>query len=342
MNDINLKEPSYENAGELTKNLISFCGHILVNYQDVLNDRELFVCQLVIKGQSMQSVSKTLGLSRDLVRQIFLKAIRKMKAACHETIKEIAMLKEQNEALKIRNQILENELLSEQNLKEAEILQSQQQALCRNARRLLNTPIDSLPLPPRVKNVLSSANITHFSDIPQFSVDDYYKMKNCGRKTIVDMQAYLSKFSLKLGMTFDEIVARLARLSDEDIQIEDINSRTRLTFEKDFAAFIATADRPTNKENVQVITTLPQIEKAKEITLDDICARIGQSKKGKRKWSRKVKQILLNNNIDTLDKLLSLRPDDFLNIEGVGKTTLYHTRKAIESFGIVWSDAQNN
>lgn len=339
MKDFDQKERSYEEVGELNRNLISFCGHILVNYQDVLNDRELFVCQLLIKGQSLLSVSKTLGLSKELVRLIFLKAIRKIKAAYHETIKEMAMLKEQNEALKIRNQILENELLSEQSLKEAETVQSQQQALCRNARRLLNTPIDSLPLPPRVKNVLSSANITHFSDIPQFSIDNFYKMRNCGRKTIEELQAYLSKFSLEMGMTYDEIVARLATLSDEDIQIENVNSRTRLTFEKDFAAFIATAARPTNKENVQVIPPPPQIEKAEEITLNDICARIGLSKKGKRKWSRKVKQILLNNNIDTLDKLLSIKPDDFLNLEGVGKTTLYHTRKAIESFGIVWSDA---
>lgn len=342
METIDQKDLSLDTA-DLNRNVQYFCGSVLLYYQDILNDRELFVCKLLIKGHSLHGVSKTLGLPSERIRQIFHKAIRKVRDAFQETIKEVATLKDENEKLKHHNLILEKEILSAQSLENVKSIMGQECTLCKNAKQLLNTPVSKLPLPLRVKNVLESAKVSMFSEIPLLSKDVLLNIKKCGKKTINDLQVYLHRFSLEMDMAYEDIISRMAKLSDEDISSDNFKSYTRVYKEEDIDSFVDQESVATTEETVQAQNVeIPQkADNTNNITLDDICAEIGPSKKGKKKWGRKVKQILLNNNIDTLEKLLSLKPEEFMDFEGVGKTTLYYTRKAIESFGIIWSDVFN-
>lgn len=207
-------------AEGLNRNLQYFCGTVLLYYQDILTEREFSVCSLLIKGQSIQSVAKPLGLTRERVRQVFHKAIHKIREAHQETINKIESIKEENEKLKRRNLLLEEEYLSESGLKYVESLLTAEDKLCRNAKRLLNTPIDLLPLSPRVK-ALNSAKVSRFSEIPLLSESKLLGIKNCGRKAINDLQTYLQNYSLHLNMTYEVLVERMAKLSDIDISIEE-------------------------------------------------------------------------------------------------------------------------
>ena len=327
-------------TADLNRNVLNFCGSVLVYYQDILNDSELIVCKLLINGQSLQGVSNSLYISRERVRQIFYKAIKKIRDAHQETLYKMAKLKDENEALKLRNHLLEEEYLSEQSLKNVESLLGQEKKLCSNAKRLLNTPISHLPLPQRCKTVLDSAKVIKFCDIPLLSEMDLLSTKRCGKKTIHDLQTYLQKFSLELNLTHEEVITRMADLRDENISPDNFKDRTKITMEE-FASLSTQGCEPSDEETVQIKDNHSPMksESTNALTLDDICAEIGTTKKSKKKWGRIVKQILLNNNIDTLEKLLSLKPREFMDFEGVGKMTLYYTRKAIESFGFVWSDA---
>ena len=329
-------------VADLNRNVLNFCGSVLVYYQDILNDSELVVCKLLIKGQSLQGVSNSLYISRERVRQIFNKAIKKIRDAHQDTLNEMAKLKDENEALKVRNHILEEKYLSEQSMEQIESVMSQEKKLCCNAKRLLNTPISNLPLSQRCKTVLDSAKVLKFSELPLLSETELLSAKRCGKKTIHDLQAYLHIFSLELNLTQEEVITRMAELNDEDISPDDFKDSTRITME-DFSSFSTKESESTDKGAAQIKDshTAMQSENANALTLDDICAEIGTTKKNKKKWGRIVKRILLNNNIDTLEKLLSLKPSEFIDFEGVGKTTLYYTRKAIESFGFVWSDVHN-
>lgn len=108
------------NTADLSRYVVYFCGTVLTHYQEVLSESELIVCQLLLKGQSIQSASKTLGLSGERVRQIFLKSIRKISRKYEEKVAEMEALREENTKLKHRNFFLENEALSEQSLKNVE------------------------------------------------------------------------------------------------------------------------------------------------------------------------------------------------------------------------------
>lgn len=213
-------------AEGLNKNLQYFCGTVFLYYQDFLTERELSVCSLLIKGQSLQSVAKPLGLTRERVRQIFHKAIFKIRKAHQETINKIESLKEENEKLKRRNLLLEEEYLSESGLEYVESVLTTEDKLCRNAKRLLNTPIERLPLPHRVKNALNSAKVSRFNEIPMLSESKLLGIKRCGRKAINDLQTYLQKYSLHLNMTYDVLVERMSKLRDKDISIEEYGGTT--------------------------------------------------------------------------------------------------------------------
>ncbi len=339
METTNQKEFSVETA-DLNRNLQYFSGSILVYYQDVLKDIELSVCNLLIKGHTLLSVSKALGLTRERVRQIFHKSIKKIGDAHQQKLNELAALRDENAELNYHINILKKEYLSEQSLKNADHTMSQKRPLCDNAKRLLNTPVQFLQLPQRAKNVLSSARVSYFREIPLLSEEILINRKNCGMKTIYELKAYLHKYNLELGLSYDEIINRMAELNDEDISDDNLKYSTRVTMDE-FAAFLSQGNKPTEDiVETKDLDTFQQSKKTKNLTLDDICGETGKTKKSKKKWSRVVKRILLKNKIDTLEKLLSLKPSEFMEFEGVGKTTLYYTRKAIESFGFVWSDVK--
>lgn len=76
---------------------------------------------------------------------------------------------------------------------------------------------------------------------------------------------------------------------------------------------------------------------ANGVTLEDIFNTL---KKGNHKNSRfKLRELCKNNNINTLDEFLKISPREFITYKGIGRATAYEVRDAIESLGIVWSDA---
>ena len=316
----NILQNEADCSTELNRNVVHFCATVFCFFQDVLNEREKVICRMLINGQTLLGVSRVMGISRELVRQIFWKSIRKINNAFKETVEEMEFHKKENETLKHRIYILENEMLSSKSLQKLENLVGKEQSLCRNALRLMNTPIPNLPLPVRVIHVLRNRNITTFGELPLLSINDIQGGRNSGKKTIFEIQRYLEKFSLRLGMSYDEVIKQLATLSDEDIPSEYLPSASSCISEDDISAFIM-------PDNSHV-----------EITLDDVYSEIGSTRKSRKKWSRIVKNILEENNIDTLEKLLALTPSGFKRLNGVGPTTLQHTRKALSKLGIAWSD----
>ena len=208
---------------DLNSFLKHFCASILVYYQDILVDKELSVCKYLINGLSVTETSERLGMKKERVRLLFRKAILKISHAHHQRQDEIAKLKEEIGELKHRNLILERECLSEQSVEYVNSVMSNEKTLCRNAKRLLNTPIDLLPLPQKCKKILASLKVSQFSEIPLLSETMLLETNNCGKKTIHDLQAYLHRFSLDLGLTYDEVVIQMAQLNDDDISPENFH-----------------------------------------------------------------------------------------------------------------------
>ena len=74
------------------------------------------------------------------------------------------------------------------------------------------------------------------------------------------------------------------------------------------------------------------------VTLIDIFKALEKKKHKNARF--KLRQLCLDNNINTLDDFLKLSPSEFKTYRNIGTTTVYQVREVIESFGIVWSDAK--
>lgn len=76
---------------------------------------------------------------------------------------------------------------------------------------------------------------------------------------------------------------------------------------------------------------------ANGVTLNDVLKELDNKK---HKSSRfKLRELCKDNNINSLDDFLKISPSAFERYKGIGPTTAYHVRKAIEGLGVVWSDA---
>ena len=75
---------------------------------------------------------------------------------------------------------------------------------------LLNTPVQNLNLSVRAINVLNVIGISTFGEIPKIDAAvTLLKVRNSGRKTVHDIEVFIGKFGLQLGMTYSEIVNTL-------------------------------------------------------------------------------------------------------------------------------------
>jgi len=76
---------------------------------------------------------------------------------------------------------------------------------------------------------------------------------------------------------------------------------------------------------------------ANGVTLDDVFNVLA---KRNHKSSRfKLRELCKSKNISTLDEFLQIPPREFIENKGIGRATAYEVRDAIESLGVVWSDA---
>lgn len=320
-----MEEKLYEEKKDVditkqNKFILQFCSSILCQYQEVLDDREKIICQQLLEGRSKEWVAKTLFLSNERVRQIFHKSIKKISAAHEDDLQKLEKITQENEELRHRNFYLENEVMTAQMREKVNGLLDKEQSLCLNAIRLLDVPVRFLCLSARAINVLESANVLTFKEIPVLTTEQLYRINNCGSKTIFDIKEYLSKFSLKLGMLYEDVITQLAKLSNDDISPENFgNYRVQRT-------------------TPVIIRPVPVEEKLEDITLSQFCAEMGRGKKSKKKWGGKVKRILIANQIDTLEKFLAMKPYEFKALNGVGPTTLKYAQMAFDHFGLAWRE----
>ena len=210
-----------ENADTSTKNkyLMQFCYGILSDFEDALNDREKSICNSLLVENAKKKASEEYRITEERVRQIFVKSIKKICKAHKDAMQELDVLRKENEELSNRNYILEKELANASTLDEALSLQEKEDNICHNAKRLLACPIEYLPFSVRTKNILNVAQIEYFKDIPQLQIQTVLRFRNCGKKTITELRDFMSTYNLDFGMTYFDIVSRLAKFTNEDFDI---------------------------------------------------------------------------------------------------------------------------
>ena len=173
--------------------------------------REKKIMQAFFNGDKISNIAYEFGLSRERVRQIVVKAIRKFNYA----IGELADLKQENNSLKEEIKNVKMQLIMQEGEKEEE--QSVDIPPSVFSIRLVNCN-----LPVRVLNVTKAADIDTIGDLVQYSKSEMVKFRNFGKKSLMQLDEFIHEMGLEWGMDKAKIYARGIQRMKDDTYTEEL------------------------------------------------------------------------------------------------------------------------
>ena len=181
-----------------------------------LCSREADVILMLLNNCSYNEIAEEYCLTRERIRQIAGKAIRKSQEMKNlaEKIEHIKQLETDNTSLRIANVALMQEVQTLRKLKDVKVEEKQ----------LINLPtdpfliflstkvVDIQGLSVRAKNIMFAAcnrnNDATIADVCRFSKTDIRKVRNCGKKSLQEIEDYFDKHNAFLSMDVDEIMKK--------------------------------------------------------------------------------------------------------------------------------------
>lgn len=154
----------------------------------------------------VKGVAEKLGLSRSKVVKIFIKCLEKIEKTINleQTQEKWDQLEQENERLKLLNASLK------QQLAEAHL-----QSSCKNESpkeedngkmKLLSSPFVDFKFTARAINILTSLGCITMGDVACLKKEKMMTVKNCGRKTIEDIEKLLAGYGLSLDSDPQELL----------------------------------------------------------------------------------------------------------------------------------------
>ena len=199
---LNVSSFSYDKIGG------SLCTLLELTSQGGMREKKIM--QAFFNGDRISNIAEEFELSRERVRQIVIKAIRKFNYA----IEELADLKQQNNSLKEEIKNVKMQLIMQEGEKEE---QSEDVPPSVFSIRLVNCN-----LPVRVLNVTKAADIDTIGDLVQYSKFDMVKFRNFGKKSLMQLDEFIHEMGLEWGMDKAKIYARGIQRMKDDSYIEEL------------------------------------------------------------------------------------------------------------------------
>ena len=177
-----------------------------------LTERENKVLQMRYEwGMSLEEAGSELGVTRERIRQIEARAIRKMR-----TRKRDIMCAP---AIDYRKELSDNELLRNQvNYLQSELdrirgISTLQREEADKKRSVMETSIDALGLSCSAYNCCKRAGINTLGDLSMKTLNDMYHVRNLGRRSLREIEKKMSEY----GLRFKPEEANLMELCKEKI-----------------------------------------------------------------------------------------------------------------------------
>lgn len=199
---LNVSSFSYDKIGG------SLCALLELTSQGGMREKKIM--QAFFNGDRISNIAEELELSRERVRQIVVKAIRKFNYA----IKELADLKQENNSLKEEIKNVKMQLIMQEGEEEE---QSEDVPPSVFSIRLVNCN-----LPVRVLNVTKAADIDTIGDLVQYSKFEMVKFRNFGKKSLMQLDEFIHEMGLEWGMDKAKIYARGIQRMKDDTYIEEL------------------------------------------------------------------------------------------------------------------------
>lgn len=200
---LNVSSFSYDKIGG------SLCTLLELTSQGGMREKKIM--QAFFNGDRISNIAYEFGLSRERVRQIVIKAIRKF----NYSIEELADLKQENNSLKEEIKNVKMQLIMQEGEKEEEHSDDVPPSVF--SIRLVNCN-----LPVRVLNVTKAADIDTIGDLVQYSKFEMVKFRNFGKKSLMQLDEFIHEMGLEWGMDKAKIYARGVQRMKDDTYIEEL------------------------------------------------------------------------------------------------------------------------
>lgn len=156
---------------------------------------------------SAVNVAKELGLSRSRVVEIFMKCLRIIADVINLTgaQEKWDKLEQENILLKVSNASLKQQL---EDLRAAVALTPslQLQSGGEQVIKILNTPLDDFNFTQRSKNALKGIGCRTLGDVISLTKERLKSAKNCGPKTVDDIEKVLADNGFSLGFDLNSLL----------------------------------------------------------------------------------------------------------------------------------------
>ena len=158
---------------------------------DVLNDVEKQVLVGVMEGCSYESIGEGFCVTRERVRQIFYKALRRVSASMGSYRR---MLNETIELRRLRDEVKEKD----RELRRLRKMLSVPE-LDREMCKLMSMKLVDMDLSVRTINCLKSADICTVGELVQCKKLELLKIRNFGKKSLSELDELLDRLGLEWG-----------------------------------------------------------------------------------------------------------------------------------------------
>lgn len=203
------------------KHLSSLFLEIIGIFEKKIEQRNYSILQDLVNGVPRSEVAKKNNLTQERIRQLYKKILEEVKFILINEVHENEQLRKDNAQLHAQAQLYIEEIQRLRSVvKDESLRETTNQVVDINSHvaELLNTPVQNLNLSVRAINVLNVLGISTFGEIPKIDAAvTLFNVRNSGRKTVHDIEVFIGKFGLQLGMTYSEIVNTLINVDLSNI-----------------------------------------------------------------------------------------------------------------------------
>lgn len=160
-------------------------------------EREKMVLHEVMEGKKYEDVGEVLGLSRERVRQLFEKALRKIRygsVVYGKVYDEVLTLRGENQNL--RKVIERQEAMLKDYMEKLHIEDMPQEQM---AAELYGKRLVDCDLSVRTLNCLKGADIDTIGDLVQYDKTDLLRLRNFGKKSLTELDDFLASIGQEFG-----------------------------------------------------------------------------------------------------------------------------------------------
>ncbi len=174
--------------GEATKNVLT--ALLKVNIGTISPLYKTMLAEVLINGKTFTELTEIVQLTTGRQKVVFQNAVNSL----------INSLGKVNEKLSSYDDLKEELLITQKHFKILESKINKEISISPKLKKILSIPIDKAGFSKRVQQICSLAEIHFISDLVSVSKREFLGARNCGKKSMDEVEAYLNRNGLSWKM----------------------------------------------------------------------------------------------------------------------------------------------